>query len=182
MNLPPSGPNLHTIRARKARLARRIGKTGYQVLLLFALIFVVAGAALYFIHYVHIAYPLVSLAIISLMFAVWYDQDLSPLPPEGTLLEERLSGDLLGAMNPAETVTPHYIWSVIGRHWQSMFFAMHFLLPIDLIQASLSTDAADMNIIWKEAERLANANKSETIEVGYVDRDVTAAASGADRR
>lgn len=168
MNLPPSGPNLRTVRARKARLARRIGKTGYQVLLLFALIFVVAGAALYLIHYVHIAYPLVSLAIICLMLAVWYDQDLGPLPPEGALLEERLSGDLLGAMNPTETVTPHYIWSVIGRHWQSMFFAMHFLLPIDLIQASLSTDGADMNIIWKEAERLANANKSETIEVGYV--------------
>lgn len=168
MNLPPSGPNLHTVRVRKARLARKIGKNGYHVLLLLALVFVIAGAALILLHYTHAGYPLFSLAIISLMLAVWYDQDLHPLPPEGTLIEDRLSADMLGALNPKETYTPQELWGAIGRNWQSMFFAMHFLLPIDLIKENLSTNAADTLTVWNEAERLANDNKSEAIEVGYV--------------
>lgn len=168
MNLPPSGPNLHTVRVSKARLARKIGDTGYKVLLLLALIFVVAGAALIFLHYTHVGYPLISIAIISLMLAVWYDQDLHPLPPEGSLIEDRLSADMLGALNPKETYSPQGLWDAIGRNWQSMFFAMHFLFPADLIKDSLSTNAADTVTIWNEAERLANQNKSESIEVGFV--------------
>lgn len=168
MNLPPSGPNLHTIRVRKARLARKIGKTGYHILLLFALIFFIAGAALILLHFTHAGYPLIGVAIICLMVAVWYDQDLHPLPPDGSLIEDRLSTDMLGALNPKETYSPQALWTAIGKHWQSMFFAMHFLLPVDLIKESLSTNAADTVTVWNEAERLANENKSEAIEVGYV--------------
>lgn len=168
MNPAPTGPNLLSLRARKARLARKIGPTGYKVLLLIALISVVAGGMTYYLKYYHFGYLLFMAAVICVMIAAWYDQDLKPLRPDGTDLNGRLSGDLLGLLNPNVKLTPATLWAAISKNWQAAFYIMHFMLPSDLITNSMSTNEADLGLIWATAQKLADDNKSETIEVGFV--------------
>lgn len=168
MNPAPTGPNLLSLRARKARLARKIGETGRKVLLLIALIGVVAGGMTYYLKYYHISYLSLAVAIICVMIAAWYDQDLKPLPADGRDFNDRLSGDLLGLLSTKSALTPATLWNDISKHWQSAFFIMHFMLPADLIKNSMSTHEADLNIIWAAAQKLADNNNSEIIDVGYV--------------
>ncbi len=168
MNGDPTEPNLLSLRARKARLARRIGKTGHKILLLAALIATVAGGMTYFLKYFHIGYLLISVAIICVMIAAWYDQELKSLSPDDKDLNGRLSGELLGLLSTKTALTPATLWSAIGKHWQAAFFIMHFMLPADLIKNSMSSNEADSGPIWATAQQLADDNKSDTIEVGHV--------------
>lgn len=169
MNPPSSEPNLHVLRARKARLAHAIGNTGYQLLLLLAIISAVGGGTLYAIHLQHLSYFSIAIALACLLFAVWYNQDLLPLPTDGKQLEDRLSGDILGRLKPTVPPSPQDLWNILWQHWQAKFIAMHLLLPpADMVKTSLSQNRADTTIIWQVATQLADENGSEQIEVGYV--------------
>lgn len=168
MSTSPTGPNLLSLRARKARLARRIGATGHKVLLLAALIAAVAGGMAYYLKYYHLGYLLIAVAIVCIMIAAWYGRDLKPLAPDDKDINGRLSGDLLGALSTKAPLTPATVWDAISKNWQSAFFMMHFMLPADLIKNSLSNDEADMGVIWATAQQLADNNQSATIEIGYV--------------
>lgn len=169
MNPSPIGvPDMKSLRARKARLARKIGKTGYKLLLLTALVAIAIGGILYYLKYYQFGYLLIAVAITNLMVAVWYDQDLKPLPPDSRTFNDRLSGELLGLLDAKAVLTPVRVWGAIGKQWQAMFFAMHFLLPVDLIKNSLDSNEGDMEKVWMTAQQLADANKSDSIEVGFV--------------
>src|SRR5215469_10016673 len=83
IDMPTAEPNLQTLRARKARLARSIGKTGYRFLLGLAIVGAAAGGTFYAVHLPHFSYFSIAIALACLMLAVWYNQDLLPLAANG---------------------------------------------------------------------------------------------------
>lgn len=160
--------NLNAARVRKARLGRRIGKSGYLILLGAVIICLLLGAWLILDGLGRRAFFLGALAIFFYMLAMWWKRDLSILPPQGKSLEEQLSVDVLSRLKPGQSQTPQAIWQAISKHWQAIFFTNHLLIPIKVVSNNLSTDEADMAQAWQTAARLAEQSKSPTIELGFV--------------
>src|SRR5260370_358125 len=98
--------DLSAVRARKARLAAKFGETGYQILTNGFAAFALVAVALALAEPPKLAYLAGSSALICLALTVWYNRDLKPLPATGENLNDRLSGDVLGRLNPKTPLTP----------------------------------------------------------------------------
>jgi len=166
------GLDLYTVRARKARLARKLGKHFYTVYMYGALVWAVVAIGLYSLGptaaWQRAGYIVGFVSLAWFMLSLWYRDDLASLPPSGKDIVDQLSGDVLGRLDPRKPLSPHEVWSAIAKHWQVMFFCNHLLLPSDLIKDHLSTQEADSAAVWNEATRLASASESNVIDAGYV--------------
>lgn len=163
-----ASPNLRATRAHKARTARRLKGLFGTVLPWLAAIVLVGGGYLYFTPYQRWAFLTWGIGLLCGMAAIWYRGDLAKLPARRGTLDDRLSGEVLAILNSSQPLTPLSVWQFIGRHWQSYFVANHLLLHGDYIAQNLSTNAADMDAIWHEAVRLADAAESVTVEPGFI--------------
>lgn len=170
-NLPPVASeaiDLRSLRARKARLAKKIGKFGYDILLILGLLLAL-GVIFFFVESSqHLGYISASVAIFSFLLAIWYRDDLAALPPEGNTLNDRLSGEVLKRLKPNQPLTPQSLWQILATHWQTTFFLNHFLLPANAVEKELSTNEADMAMIWTETLRQAEKTNSRLIEPGHI--------------
>ena len=167
-----ASPNLQSLRARKARLARRLGKHFYAIYMGGAVLWAAIAIAIYFLSvsesWKRAPYFIGFVSLAWFMLALWYRDDLTKLPVSGQTLDERLSGDILGNTTQKQPLTPQAVWGTLAKQWQAIFFCNHLLLPPDVIKDNLSTNEADMAAAWSEALRLADANGSKAIEPGYV--------------
>jgi ATP-dependent Clp protease ATP-binding subunit ClpC len=167
-----SGLDLSALRARKARLARRLGKHFYTIYMGGACVWAAVALGLYFAGSTDVlkqaAYFVGFVSLTWLALAQWYHNDLAKLPVDGQTLVGRLSGDILGRLKPKRALAPQSIWQAIDNNFQAIFFCNHFLLPRNMIRDSLSMHEADAAAVWAEAARLATANDSDVIDVGYV--------------
>lgn len=161
-------PGLTSLRARKAQRARKIGETGYAFLLILSAALAAGAACIYLIHLTKFAYLALSPAILSMMIAVWYKQDLSKLPPTGPSLDQRLSGEVLGLLSPKTELTPPGIWQALSKHWQLKFVSNHLLLPVDVVSQQIGGQAVDMPVVWGEAARMADEAGCTAIEPGQI--------------
>lgn len=159
--------DLNSLRARKARAARKIGKTGYNILCISVLTFSSISLLLLIVKTPRLGYFSLALALISLMMAVWYKQDLSLLPPIGQSLDDRLAGSVLSRLDRHKAQSPKAVWEALDKHWQVSFFTNHFLLPLD-INEFLSEQEPEMDAVWSEAARLATATECDAIEPGHI--------------
>ncbi|HUD05603.1 MAG TPA: AAA family ATPase [Candidatus Saccharimonadales bacterium] len=163
------GIDLKSVRARKARLASKLGKSGLILLAGFAGVLSI-GAPLIFIDHNHkAAYLLLALADISLMLAVWAKRDLYDSPPvknEG--LQGRLSGEVLSRLDPSKTVNASVLWQALQNHWQSMFFTNRFLIPPDAVGQFMDLDKVDLGIVLAKSQELADGNGLDLIEPGQI--------------
>lgn len=159
--------DLNGLRARKARLAKSVGKKGYRTLLVLSGVFAVAWAGLLYEN-INQAYILGSLALICYAFAAWYNRELSVLPPSGPTLVDQLSGDILSRLPKKGPLTPKSTWHALSRHWQIVFLMNHLLLPIEAIEEDLVDQELDLTNVWNEAARLAQVGKSSLIEPIHV--------------
>lgn len=166
----PTAPaiDLMSLRARKARLAARIGKHGYEALLLFALIFGVFALFMLYTGMSRVGYLSLAAACMCYIPAAWYKHDLSQLTPAQDSLTGKLSGDVLARLRPGTTLTPQVVWQSLSTHWQIIFFTNHFLLDRSFIGNMLSNQEAELDIVWKEAERFAEMSHSAVIEPGHI--------------
>lgn len=166
------GLNLQTLRARKARLARRLGKHFYTTVMYGAYALAIIAISLYFLgtsaSIKQVGYLVGFVSLVWCIIGLWYRDDLAALPPDGNDTVGRLSGDVLGRLNPDKPLSPRGIWSAIANHWQVMFFSNHLLLPPDLIQDHLSINEADAAAVWDKAAQLAATSNSNMIDPGYV--------------
>jgi ATP-dependent Clp protease ATP-binding subunit ClpC len=162
-----SSIDLNAIRARKARAAKAIGKTGYQILLLLSFIFAISFGMLLYEH-INLAYLLGSAALFCYALAAWYNRDLSVLPPAGFDLMDQLSGDILSRLTRKTALTPKNVWHSLSKHWQIAFLLNHLLLPAQAIEDEMNNDEVDMTNAWNEAARLAQANENPLIEPIHV--------------
>ncbi len=159
--------SLDSLRARKARLGRYVGKKSWRVLQLGTLGYATVGALLAW-EGEHLAYLAMSLALICFALAQWYQKDLSVLPVHDTSLNERVSGEILGRLSQRHPLTPHSVWIALSNHWQTIFIMNHLLLVSEFVQEFASNNEADMAVVWRRAGQLADAEGSESIEPGHV--------------
>lgn len=160
--------NLRSPRADEARLAARIGKVGFEILAIIAVIGIVAAGVLWYMHAVRPAALSLAAALICIMPAVWYKKQLAVLPPDGTALSDRLSGDVLRLISPDMNMTPRAVWHALRSNWQTVFFTNHLLLDPDTIEPLLIDDAAAMPGVWQEAERLSRLGTNPHVEVSHI--------------
>lgn len=161
-------PDLNSLRARKARLGKKIGKNGYRVALGVTAILVASSAALLLTHSGQIACFTFAVSLISFMLAVWYHQDLSALPTGTNTFNDRLSGEILAQLKPGQAYSPQSLWHALASHWQAIFFANRLLVTPNFIEGGLSQNAADTDKVWSAALKISNDLRSKTIEPGYV--------------
>ena len=159
--------SLNSLRAKKARLGRALGKKSYRVLQAGSVGFLAIAVALYLEHD-DVSYLAGSLALICFAFAQWYQKDLSNLPVTGTDLDDCLSGEVLGRLAKDHPLTPGNVWIALSNHWQTNFMLNHLLLAPEFIQEFVSNSEADMAQIWQTARELAAEAGSKSIEPGHV--------------
>lgn len=155
-------------RSGEARLSKRIGKTGYQLLLgcswgllAAAIIFDVIGPW-------NLACWLAAVGLASLLPAVWWHRYLSVLPPSGEGINGRLSGEILARLRATTPQQPQAIWQAISDHWQVRFLMNHLLLIDDVIVAHLATDEAALPKALELAAQIADQQASRLIEPGFL--------------
>ncbi len=160
--------DLTSLRARKARLALRLGTHTFSIGLWLAVILIAGGSLLYSTSYQRLGFIVWGFSLISLMLGLWYRNDLAKLPPHGSSLDERLSVDVLGCLKPHHPLNPKLVWQALKKHWQVIFISNHLLLPANIIEDQLTTNQTDMDAVWQEAIRLADLTQSQLIEPGQV--------------
>ncbi len=160
--------DLRSLRAQKARLARRIGKRGADTLYVLALIFLLACPVAVLLDISHIPYLLAAAALACFMPAVWYSYDLTELPAAGNGLTGRLSGETLARLPANTPLTPQGVWQALRKHWQPVFITNHFLLDGTLVGNLLSDDEHNMPAVWEAAVRLAEQGGNPLVEPGHI--------------
>lgn len=164
----PRAVDLSSVRAQKARLALRIGTTGYQILVVLAAAGFIVALALLLSGLHNLACFVAIIPLTASIIAIWYKQDVSVLPPSTSTLTDELSIDVLNRLKPGMAFTPQSVWESLRSHWQIIFFSNHLLLPTELITAQLSNQEADMAAVWQQARMLASNNGEHGIEPGHI--------------
>jgi len=159
--------DLHARRPRLALLGKRIGKTGFGLLLFAALVCVLGGAILCITRHAY-GYSLLGLGLLFAMPAAWWRYELSDVPVRSGTLMDRLSNDCLAALKPSAPYTPQSLWKALETNWQAQFITIHLLLPSDHLPEVLSSDAAQLGTVLQEAVRLADAAQSTSVEIGHM--------------
>jgi ATP-dependent Clp protease ATP-binding subunit ClpC len=162
------GINLASRRAAEARLAKRIGKAGYSLLLVVFTFGTVLALGLLAAQQTRYGLLVAALALLCWLPALWWKYRLSVLEPDGPELTERLSGDVLSLLKPGTSQSPQALWEALADHWQSRFFLTHSLLSKDMIASQLSTNEVDSAEALQLAKQLADSNESPAIELGFV--------------
>lgn len=167
---PPQAPqliNARSARAVQARLSGKLNKTGYQALVIIAVLAALTGLAIV-IFSSHIGWSLIGIGILLYVPAAWWRRQLSLLPAGGPQLNDRLSKDVLARIKPNTPQNPQAVWEALNGHWQASFFGNHLLLSKDSIAAGLSTDPAELARAMQIATQVADNNQSQIIELGFV--------------
>lgn len=159
--------NLSAPRAKKARLGKRIGKNGFTALTFVAVLAILCGITLAVIK-IHYGYSLIGLGLLFAMPAIWWRKELASVPVQQGTLMDRLSNDCLVLLRPGTDYSPRTLWDTLQKDWQIMFLSHHLLLPNDLIHDYFSDNPDHMPHVLADAAYIADALKSESIEVGHI--------------
>jgi len=159
--------NLRSIRARKARAGKKLGKASYQSLFVLSTAGLLAGFGLVATGS-HIGWSLVGCGLLVAMPALWIKHDLLVVAPTGASLNQRIDRDILTALAPNQPVTPQSVWVAVSQHWQGIFILNHLLITPDFVKDQLTVDEAGMAAVWQRALILADAQQSKTIQPGHV--------------
>lgn len=160
---------LSSIRARKARLGKRIGKNGHAIFITLTIVSGVIASLAAFAHIHHAPAVLLSLGLISFMLAQWWRHDLEtlrPTPKDG--LTGRLSADVLALLPTHTVLTPRVVWQALHIHWQAIFVMNHLYVPDAILTQSLPDDGSALDAVWQTTAELADENSSTAIDVAHV--------------
>lgn len=160
--------NLHSSRARRARLAARIGAKGKLILRSIATISGPVGLALIYYEYARIGFACIALAILCVIIILWYDRDLKNPPVSKTpnSLDEIIEPGLLAKFNKSEKLTPKTAWAAVNKNWQGIFVLNRLLIDEASVAGLLSDSTDDMVGVWQSAAKIVNANGSHEIGAG----------------
>lgn len=170
--------DLRTRRAQEARLSQAIGKTGYQMWLGGGSVAAAAAIILAVGSNLNLALLLSAVALACYVPAIWWKRQLSVLPPTTNDLSGRLSADVLARLKPGMVLQPQSVWTALSSHWQATFFTQHLLLSDAIIKDQLGNDEAQLQQAWQLATKIADANDSPVIELGFVVAGLLLAAPG----
>lgn len=166
--MPAEQLDTNTLRAKEARLGRRIGKFGAGLALLLAIALAIL-TALGLWQGKQQAWILLAPALWLLMLAVWWKWQLSVIPATGGLLNQRLSKDVLERLpKKSAGLTPADLWKRLSRHWQLIFITNHLLISPKDIQNLLSGEPKDLMFVWDKAAQMADQDGLKAIEPAHV--------------
>ncbi|HSX04904.1 MAG TPA: AAA family ATPase [Candidatus Saccharimonadales bacterium] len=162
--------DLHHSRARKARLGKRIGSSGYYAFMLGSAATLLGGAAFVFLKLTY-GYSLAGAGLLIAMPGLWWRYELSTVPVRSDAsgqLMDRLTGEVLRTLRPGTTYSPSTLWQALSSSWQLSFIAHHLLIPDGSVASQLSTDPAALPAVLQEAVRIADSYQSPSVEAGHI--------------
>ncbi|MDB5166173.1 MAG: Clp protease ATP-binding protein [Candidatus Saccharibacteria bacterium] len=158
-------PDLGNIRAKKARLGKRIGPIGYDMLRGGMAAGTIATIILFILSLPNLACVAIFFSLLCLVPAAWYRLELHELPTNSESLTGRLDRHLLARLEPGRDMTPLTIWQDIKGYWQNFFVIDHLFIHGDALDDHLSQEPADTAAVWSTAAELAG---SQPIQAGHV--------------
>ncbi|MCA1807692.1 MAG: AAA family ATPase, partial [Actinobacteria bacterium] len=147
--------NTRSLRAKQARLAQRIGKTGHAIIRFFSYVGIIIVLLLVLVELRQLAYLVGSLSLALFMLAIWYKRYLAHLQPTSDDYTNRLSTQALGLLPKTKPITPQLLWSAYAKHWQSRFFTNRLLLHAESISQMLSEQEDDTAAALQKAAELS---------------------------
>jgi ATP-dependent Clp protease ATP-binding subunit ClpC len=177
--------DLNSRRAYEARLSKKIGKRGYEVLLGLSILFGLGAVALGITQGIRYGLLLLSPTILCLIPAIWWRNYLSILPvkEKETDFTARLSVDILSRLDPKKPLTSQDIWAAISDHWQAAFILNHLLFHKDDASLLLEQSSPDeLKQALELAEKFAEQNWSKQIELGFLAAGLMMTSSGIRQR
>lgn len=161
--------DLNSPRARQARLARRIGRTGAGLLKYFVILMLIGGVTAINLNYQRIGYLTAAFGLSSLMVALWHKLQLAKLPAHlpARRLDDIMAGGLLARLNN-DSATPVKLWQAIQKDSPANFLCNHLLLNREVIAQGLSANAADMTVVWQKAVDLTGSRRDGEIHAGSI--------------
>lgn len=161
--------DLTTVRARKARLAH-IFSEGIQGILA-SIATILLGGGIYFITLgdrPQIGYFALSAASLLFMIFMWahYDLERNPVLKDQDVkqLSDLIESSLLSSLK--KPLTPQTAWDAAIRHPEAGFVVNHLLMSSQIVRQGLSSNEADMKIVWDQAERLIDGQSLPELHAG----------------
>ncbi|MEK7153398.1 MAG: hypothetical protein AAB834_05600, partial [Patescibacteria group bacterium] len=161
--------NLKSLRARKARLSRSIGKGGQSILYIsLAALLAVGIYCLTLEDLVRIGYFALAGATLSAVLVLWYRYDLKDTPPKlpPTQLDDIIQPGLLALLK--HPVTPQTAWEAACRNPEALFITNHLLLDWKSLTSGLSNNEQDMALVWRQALALTDTAKGSELHSGVL--------------
>ncbi len=159
--------DLNGQRARHSRLGRKIGKTGFNIMLMAAVASFVGGVALAILH-IHFGMSLIGVGLLIAMPAAWWRGYLCDVPPTDDTVTGRLSSNCLAILKPGVTYSPNALWEAIRSDGQAVFVTNHLLLHADMFVGCFSEDTATLSTLLTTAAQIADSYGNRTIEAGHI--------------
>lgn len=158
-----NGPDLKSIRARKAKLAHWFRHGVASMLGLLGGLLLAGGVyCLTLGDQPRLGYFALAFAATLIVAVLWHRYDLKHLPINfnTTTLDGLMEPDLLAALKPP--LTPRRVWGELARTPEGRFVTQHLLLPSGLADNNLSDNERDMDIIWRQAAQLVGTQQGRT--------------------
>ena len=164
--------NHGSVRARKARLSRKLGKN--TTLAENAVLGIVAAASLFLLgSRQEIGWSLVGAEGLFAMLVLWRRWDLLELTPDNrslntesiqldAVLESRLLAQLKPNMSAAD------VWLAAANQWEGTFVLQRLLIPYDVVADTLNAQQVEAVSVWMAAAETAKKQKSTGIDSGIV--------------
>ncbi len=171
--------NTKSARAQKARIAKRLS----LMPVMFGIYAVLVGsstiAALLIFSGQQIGYLLFIPAVISLMYLLWFKQELDELPLNQKdeivgILERRVLAELNSSEPNAKEV-----WQAIRSHDQVRFFANRYGILLDYVDAVIEHGQVDMWAVWKQALTYKDAYGFNVLNAGCIEIALLKYAAGS---
>lgn len=140
--------NAASARSAKARLGKRIGKTGTVILFIVTACILLGGIVLIYID-IALGWAVASAAAVPFMFAEWTKYNLKNIPPEGDSIDGVLAADVLGVLG--KDPTPQDITKSAAAVQSGQFFAIRFGITQGFLLNITSDKASDTQSIWQAA-------------------------------
>ena len=162
--------DIHSNRSKKARLSRKISRTGRKILAILAILLFAAGLFLIIAQIsIRVGYLSVAVALILIMFVTWVVKDLTDIAiiNNSTTIDGILEQSLLaGFSNKDLPVTPRKALEVALKQWQAGFIFNRLLIYRDGILNTVSDDSSDMLVVWEKAHAIAKSKSQQEINSG----------------
>ena len=164
-----SAIDLKSVRARKARIARKIKKTGQPLIIIFILLTAFAAAVMFSMHHQRLGYLFLGLLSLGIILGLWYKRDLQLLPAnKKDGLNGHLSADVLGNIGANKKIDTLVLWQSLNMHWQANFIMNRFLLSRSVIETVLGQNEVDIATVLHKAQDLADGANLTLIEPGHI--------------
>jgi ATP-dependent Clp protease ATP-binding subunit ClpC len=144
----------YSLRARRARLANHLAnKEVYLFAAVSTALLMIIGICLIWLLDVPLGWLLIGLGGPFWMLAEW-SRMLRDIPPNsgGTSIDDLLDVDVLGVLPKSHS--PRHLAAIVANLLGGRFFAVRFGFGDNFLLTLTSTNVADSDAIWKEANRL----------------------------